>query len=109
MSDNSVFVINFFFFPSFEVMAMKKVCPLCFTELDEGADKLLNHLTGSGVAMCPQHPRSKYLLVSSTTFTTYFYCYSLLKLLFLPEWKLSNQNRKDSELTELIFNFIFKT
>ncbi|KAK7601011.1 hypothetical protein V9T40_008452 [Parthenolecanium corni] len=42
--------------------AMKKVCPLCFTELEESEDALRSHLTGSGAAICTKHPRSKYFL-----------------------------------------------
>lgn len=41
---------------------MKKVCPLCFTELEESEDALRSHLTGSGAAICTKHPRSKYFL-----------------------------------------------
>lgn len=40
---------------------MKKVCPLCFTELEESEDALRLHLMGFGAAICPKHPRSKYL------------------------------------------------
>lgn len=45
------------------VMAMKKVCPLCFTELQEGDDQLRQHLMGNQSTTCAKHPRSKYLLV----------------------------------------------
>lgn len=47
-------------------MAMKRVCPLCFTELGDGENKLRIHLTGIGSAVCAKHPRAKYLIVGNS-------------------------------------------
>lgn len=44
-------------------MTMKNVCPLCFTQLEEGEDKLRLHLTGADGSGCPKHPRAKYIPV----------------------------------------------
>ena len=49
----------------FPVMTMKKTCPLCFTEIKDGEEQLRIHLARTGAGICPKHPRSKYLLVST--------------------------------------------